>query len=73
MHRSQDPGCSATPCLPEAIKRSAPAPSDLGHLAQQHPAGLQEDALPSLPPSGSAFEPGLWSVPTQMGHTRSSN
>lgn len=58
-HRSQDPSCSAAPLTPP----------DPGYLAQQHPAGLQEDVLPSVPPSGSLVEPGWRAVPTQMGHT----
>lgn len=67
-HRSQNPSCYTTPSLPEAIKRSDLMPSYLGYLAQKHLSGLQQDALPSISPSGTVFEPDWRSVPTQMGH-----
>lgn len=66
--RSQDPSCYTTPSLPEAIKRSDLMPSYLGYLAQKHLLGLQQDALPSISPSGTVFEADWRSVPIQMGH-----
>lgn len=53
--RSQDPSCCTTPSLPEAIKRSDLMPSYLGYLAQKHPLGLQQDALPSISPSAQCL------------------